>query len=332
MKPVIDQTNDPGYSILRALGERYPQMKELAKTASLDPAEWANLPDSAFAWSARRQFPIHNKEHALLSCGYRKIAASVPAEVDRSLEKAAEAYSLDMKIFEIPQVSEKLASEEFWLIPDKKRFRISSKEDVKVAESLLLEKYAQLDVEDRATAFHNLGWIARQLNVPLNPSTEKQAGFTITSTRILKDWINARKEASFGKAASVAFEKIAKEYENAPEYIVDRLHQSKLAELIHGLDKEAGLTGYYGKKLPDPIQTVFNTSKKRADMIKVGSILEDKSKLEALPLSFWEDVLGPDVAKEIAPGGVVDPGLLEQVISTLPQDIKIIVQKQLAGI
>ena len=327
---VIDQTNDPGYSTLRVLAGRFPKIQELVKTANLGPEEWSGLPDSAFAWPEKRQFPIHNREHAALSYGYRKMASMVPAGVDVILEKAADAYSIDKTVFESPVVFEKVANET-WLLPEKGRFRVTSAEDVKLAESLFLEKFSQFEAEDRAEAFINLGKAAEQYGVKLSPSTQKIAGFTITSTRILKDWINARKEASFGKAASLAFDKLASEYKNAPEYIMDQYHQVKLAEIIHKLDKDAGLTEFYGKKLPDPIQTVFNTEKKASGMVHVGSMPVDKAALAALPLEFWQDVLGPEVAKEIAPSGQVDPELLAQVLPTLPADIMALVQKQLSG-
>jgi len=60
-------------------------------------------------------------------------------------------------------------------------------------------------------------------------------------------------------------------------------------------------------------------------------MLANKQLLSSLPLTFWEDVLGPEIAQEIAPSGEVNLELLEQVLPTLPADIKATVQRQLAA-
>ena len=97
------------------------------------------------------------------------------------------------------------------------------------------------------------------------------------------------------------------------------------------LDKEAGITGYYGKKLNTPIEAVFNTDLQRKDFIKVSSALANKELLAQLPLSFWQDTLGPDIAQEIAPDGVVNMTTLEQILPTLPADLKSALEVQLAA-
>ncbi len=330
---IVDQTNDPGYATLSALVERYPRIKEMAKTANIAEDEFAGLAKEAFAWPEKRRFPIHTKEHAILSIGYLKVAASLPPEVSASLEKAARVYEIEPSIFAEPPQVKQASAPEHWLLADKKRFRVSTADDVKTAEVILLEKYAQLTVEDRAEAFHNLGVIAKKLDVKLAPSTYKLAGFTVTSTKILKDWLGARKEA----AAAVpeiqdAFAKMASAYTNVVPFMYDRASQVKLAGAIHELDQAADLEKFYGKTLPDPIQTVFNTEKISEDQMPIGTdFAVDKEDLSAVPLSFWEDLLGPEVTKEIAPDGVLDPQVLSQVIQTLPADIKAIAQKQLSG-
>lgn len=327
---MIDQTNDPGFSHLRVIVDRYPVLREMSKTAGLDPEEFTSLPDTAFAWPARRQFPIHNKEHTALSFGYSKTASALPTDVRETLEKAADVYGIDKKVFDNP-VIEKVASDETWLLPDKKRFRVAAADDVKVAEKVLTEKYAGLTVEDRAEAFLNLKKVAERFHIKLSPSTEKLAGFTVTSTKALKDWVEARKEASLrlGSMLHEAYAKMAELYTDVDPYIVDRPTQIKLAQLIHGLDKQAGLTKYYGKKLPDPIQTVFNTTKLASEMINIGGTQFDTATLESLPVTFWQDALGEDVAQEIAPAGAVNGETLKQIIPTLPADLKQILARQL---
>lgn len=332
MSRIIDQTNDPGFSHLRVVVERYPQLREMCKTANLSEAEYSELPDQAFAWPGQRKFPVHTREHVGLSVGYSKLAASLPSDVTAMLEKAAALHSIEESVFQPPEV-EKVGSTGEYLLPEKQRLCVRCAEDLPRVERVYHEKYAQLSLEDRATAGFNLVKLAEQHGVALSPSTQKLAGFTITSTREFRDWIGARKEAAvkLGSSISEAYRAIEDKYKGVSEPITDRGDQLKLAQLLHGLDKQSGVSQYYGKKIPTPIETVFNTTKLAKDFVKVGSALQNKALLQTLPLTFWQDTLGEDVAAEIAPDGQVDLAVLEQIIPTLPADLKVALETQLAA-
>jgi len=329
---IIDQTNDTGYARLKVMLMQFPEMREMTKTANVGPEEFQELPATAFAWPGRRQFPIHTREHAAMSLGYRKFASEVPREVDMMLKKAADLYEIDTKIFD--QTVTKQASQEQWLLPEKQRFRVSSADDVKLAERVLHEKYAALSVEDRTQAFYRLCKFAEQYHVPLTSATHKLAGFTITSTKILKTSMEARKIAAetLGSNLAAAYEKVAQMFDKTDPFVKDRPYQLKLASELARLDRESGVDRYYGKSIPDPVRTVFNMDKLASEHIKIGTgMLANKQLLSSLPLTFWEDVLGPEIAQEIAPTGEVNLELLEQVLPTLPADIKATVQRQLAA-
>ena len=329
---IIDQTNDTGFARLRVLMSQFPEVRGLTKTADVGPEEFQSLPDTAFAWPGRRQFPIHTKEQAVISLGYRKFASEIPQEVDMMLKKAAEVYQIDTKIFD--KTVTKQASQEQWLLPDRQRFKVASAEDVKYAVGVLHEKYATLSIEDRTQAFFRLCKFAEQYSVPLSPATHKLAGFTLTSTKTLKTWVDARKMAAenLGSNLAGAYEKVAGMFDKVEPFIKDRPYQLKLASVLAHLDRESGVDKYYGKSILDPIRTVFNMDKLASETVKIGAgMLASKQLLSALPLTFWEDALGPEIAKEIAPGGEVNVELLEQVLTTLPADIKATVQRQLSA-
>lgn len=302
----------------------------MAKTAELDENEFTDLPASAFAWESRRKFPVHNKAHTAISLGYRKVASAVPLEVDEKLKKAAAAYGIDVSMFDEPE-EVKVASDEFFLL-ESGRFRVASKDDVEYAEKALLRKYAQLTPQERAEAFTNLGKVASHFEVPLQPSTQKLAGFTVTSTQALVDWVEARQAAAeqLESSSASAYAKLAAAYKGGSPYITDRPTQVKLAALLDELDTQAGVDRYYGQSIPDPLQTVFNTEKVAADQVMIGSLMIDKAKLSGLPLSFWESLLGDDVAKEISTDGEPDIDKIAPILPTLPQDLAIVAQRQLA--
>ena len=96
----------------------------------------------------------------------------------------------------------------------------------------------------------------------------------------------------------------------------------KLSSAIDMLDNKFGLTKYYNKKLPDPLVTVFSTKVAMSSVVDMGSCTMSLDKLTKLPVSFYEDVLGADVASEISKDGTIDPGLLSDVLPTLPKDMK----------
>jgi hypothetical protein len=63
-------------------------------------------------------------------------------------------------------------------------------------------------------------------------------------------------------------------------------------------------------------------------MIDMGSCSMPSSKLSSLPVTFYSDVLGDDVADEISKDGTVDPSLLAEVLPTLPKDMKELLVKK----
>jgi len=334
MSQIIDQTSDPGFSTLRVIVERFPELQDMAKTANLDPAEFSKLPDEAFAWPGERRFPIHNAEHTALSMGYSKVASVLPSDVQETMEKAASLHGVQTEVFEKPVAIEKVASDDGeYLIPDQKRFKVSSKEDVPIAERIIHEKYSSLSVGDRTIACMQLVKVATVHKQELHPSTIKLAGLTITSTQRMRDWIEARREASIklGSALANAYDALAREFKGVEPYISDADDQVKLANALRKLDEESGLDAFYGRTILDPIQTVYNTEHPRDDFLKIGSALQNKALLASLPLSFWQDTLGEDIAAEIAPGGQVDMTILEQILPTLPADMKSALETQLAA-
>jgi hypothetical protein len=330
---IIDQTTDAGFATLRVLSAKFPAINEMAKTAELDSEEFSVLPDSAFAWPERRMFPLHNREHAVLSLAYSKVASVLPLDVRLNLEKAASLYEIDTTSLSHEEELEKDAGEEYWLLSEQRRFRVASPGDVKLAEQMVHQRYLEFTPVERAEIMQNLVKVAEHYEVPLAPSTKKFAGITLTNTRVLKDWVCARKEAAERVNSPLAktYEKIAQTFESAPEFVGDKQYQVKLAALLHDLDQQAGITRHYGRKLLDPIQTVWNTDKIAAQCLNIAGKTFDKNMLSSLPVSFWKDAIGDDFAAEIAPGGQVDPTALEQIIATLPNDLKASLATNLAA-
>src|SRR6266542_3572459 len=186
---VIDQFRDPTFAVFVNLTRDRPALAEEVKEAELNEAELDQLPDTAFAWPEKRAFPIHTREHTVFSRVYREKEAGVPNHVDRTLKDACEIYQIPEDLFARTKTATAADSPDDYLLPDLKRLRVKTAADVKVAEQKLLDGYTRLSVEHRALASRRLLDKAAAFRVPLHPLMRKLAGFTISSTQTLKDWI-----------------------------------------------------------------------------------------------------------------------------------------------
>jgi len=134
--------------------------------------------------------------------------------------------------------------------------------------------------------------------------------------------------AQQAQKVAAAFDKLADDLRRSPPYIQDRPSLVKLAAAIDTLDRLAGLEQHYDRKLPDPLQTVFNTEKVAMEMVDVAGMQVPVDTLMQLPPEIWEQVDMPELA-EIAQAG--DPVMFKQVFDTMPLDIKVVLQAQLGG-
>lgn len=328
---VIDQFRDPSLALLVHLTADRPRVVERVKEAEVNPDELETLPDTAFAWPEKRAFPIHSAEHTAMSRVYREnLRGPVPPHVDVTLKEASDMYGLSDEMFARPKLAAVADDPEDYLLPDIKRVPVRTAEQVKVAEEKLLAGYQKLSVEHRALACRRLMEKAAHFGVKLDPKMHKLAGFTVTSTRVLKDWLEARKEAAVSPEHKEAFQKLADAVRRLPAEVRDRTEQVKIAEVINELDKKAGLAKHYGRRLPDPLETVFNTEKIAGEGIDLGGKFVPMSRLASYPATFYGDVLGDDIVREASDGrGGVDPHKLAMILETLPRDMKNILAQQI---
>lgn len=330
MTSVVDQFSDPSFGFLVRQIKAMPELEPRVKNASIEAGEADDLPSSAFAWPDQRKFPIHTAEQAALSFAYSKLASAIPAEVETNLKNALEVYGVPLDIF---KTTEKVAAldDDAYLLPDMKLFPVTDAASVKYAEQRVLSQITKFSLENRALVCGNLVKKADHFKVDLHPEVLKLAGFVVSSTAQVRDWLSARSaalpvEKHLYKAA---YEALAEGLKNLPSESTDRPGLLKLAAAIADLDEQAGLDRHYDRKLPDPLQTVFNTHKVAAEMVDLNGTMVPLSKLAALPATFWEDLGGRELSDELCPGGKMDNSKLAMIVDTLPLDLKVILRSQL---
>lgn len=317
----MDQFTDPVMAhLMRRVADR-PKLAAAVQDIDVDPSEREALPGSAFAWSEKRAFPIHSREHALLSRTYREGVPNVPAYVDRAIKDACEVYGIDDALFARSKVAAAVPADEF-LLPDIRRLRVKEAADVGTAEERLRNEGGRLSIEHRALASRRLVEKAASFGVGLRTEIHKMAGLVATSRQSLVDWLEARREAA-PAAHKDGFQKLATAVKRLPAELRDRAQQVKLAQAIGELDELAGLTHHYNKRLPDPLMTVFNTEKIAGPGMTLAGRFIPMDRVASYPSTFYADVLGPDIIREASDAsGHVDHHRLAAVLETLPTDMQ----------
>jgi len=319
--PVIDQFHDPSFKLLHGLIHAFPEAEGHIKTASIDESENAGRSSSAFAWPARRLFPIDSPEQAALSYLYMTKQASVPAVVRMECEKALRLYGVDIATG-LTKTAAAPTREPYYLLPEIKRFEIRNQESIKLAAEAILTHQKQLDANSRAQACTRLVKKAMEHNVELPMGIYKMAGLTASHAPRLKDWLRARAEATVEPTIKKAYLKMAEALDRADGYITDREDLIKVAGVIGELDEAAGLTKFYDRSLPDPMNTVFNTDKISEETLTVAGKPVPMSTLLALPPEVYGDIFGDDLAAEFIQDGEVDPEMLKVILPTVPLDLQ----------
>lgn len=326
---VHDQFHDPALSRLANTLQTMPELEDYVKTASMDSAEIEMLPDTAFGWPEERRFPLHSAEHAALSYAYSKTASEkIPAFVASNIKKAMDVYGVPEKLF----VTVKIASvenPEDWLCPDLKLFSVKTASEIPVAQNAFLAEYEKLDVPHRKMAAQNLVKRAQVFGKAVHPLVSKVAGMTVSHIPTLREWVSARAAAAVKEEHKSAYQKFAAELQQLPEESRDCHALMKIAQGLGELDQRAQLERYYDRKLPDPLLSVFNTEKIAEDTIDIEGMMVPLRKLQSLPATFWEDLGGPELKNELAPGGKLDPAKIKTVVATLPMDLKRVIKAQL---
>jgi hypothetical protein len=325
----VDQFSDPVMAhLVRRVADR-PKLAAAIQDFDVDPAERETLPNTAFAWPEKRAFPIHNRDHAMMSRVYRENLPDVPEYVDRALKEACEVYQIDDALYARPKIAAAPPPADEYLLPDIQRLRVVDADGVKLAEERLRVEGSRLSIPHRALASRRLVEKAAFHGVRLRPEIHKMAGMVVTARQPLVDWLEARREAAPVEHKS-GFEKLAHAAKRLPEELRDRDQQVKLAEAIGELDELAGLDRHYGKRLPDPLMTVFNTQKVAGPGVTLAGRFVPMDRVAAYPSSFYSDVLGPDIIREASDSaGQLDPYKLAAVLGTLPVDMQRMLSAQM---
>ncbi len=274
------------------------------------------LPASCYADTLNREYPIDSPASAIQSMSYATKTAGVSPHVIGRIQKALDIYGVSVPRPEIVKEAAQV-EEVVYILPEYKKLPIRRAEDVKLAEDALLRNKSKLKSDTLAMASNTLVKVAGANNMNVSPDILQLAGLTMSDLVKTADWIEARGNITGNRV----FYKLADRV-RSNEGPKNRSDLVKLSSAIDKLDKMHNIDNLYGKKIPNPLETVFSTKVAMEKVVDLGSKQVPLSELLKKPVSFYQDVLGEDIAEEISDGDSVDPQSLAEVLPTLPSDMK----------
>ena len=276
----------------------------------------SGLPNTCFADTANRKYRIDSPANAYESMSYAIKTAGVEPHVIGRIKKALDLYGVEPPV---PELTKEAAAfeEVVYVLPEYNKLPVKTAADIKLAEDAVLRNRSKLKTTTLANACNRLVKLAGKNGMEVSPDTMQLAGLTQCDVEKTASWIEARGNITNNRT----FYKLADRV-RGPGGPTSRADLVKLSSAVDQLDRKFGLDRYYNKKLPDPLQTVFSTKIAMSAVVDMGSCSMPLSTLAKLPVSFYSDVLGDDVADEITKDGKVDEGLLAEIVPTLPKDMK----------
>ena len=318
MQKLTDQNCDPSFRKLASILKGYSaEVAELIKTASVDPEICSSLPDTAFADQNGRRFPINSAADASLSYLYAS-QEGVPESIKLAVQGALNLYGVT-----IPTVKVAAAPDEkFYLLPNQKRWAVENVETVKLAAAAI-ERESALPVTERVSAAVRLMTKAAQLNVPVSATIEKLAGCVRSDLNITREWLEARSMAASSPEYTNAYRAMADKLATVKlAESTDRSSLIKLAQAISDLDEKADVVKYYNRALPDPVLTVFNTTKLAREEVNVAGRPVEMAQLLSVPSDLYGDIFGSEFESDISSNGDIDPDALGRELPTMPRDLQ----------
>jgi hypothetical protein len=324
------------------------KLPDFVKSAAIDRDAIAQLPPTAFADPAHRQFPCHTRADTFLSYAYfLKNASQLDGSTRRvaweNLRKFAHHWAIFMECEKLQRAHEKQASSDLDAMPNGKFAIVEEYNDetyralpllngdcVKAAAEHLAEfkdryplswrQAAAERVLSAATEFGveppHLGYLHKAARRNTSSSTDIARGMLDRALLINKEHRGEDEQVKFAQAARVMADAHG-----------DVLLSEKAALLIDQFDEHYNLRRYYARGLPAPEEICFSsvTAKEASDLrdtlitMANGEIFS-KAALEQAGLTPYR-ALGDDFVKEISDGlSGVSIDKIASLVPTLPRD------------
>ena len=325
---MVDQNTDTTFATLRSLITTYPVLSEHIKTAQVGEDVRSSLPESAFADRLNRMFPVHTPADAILSKAYATKVANLADSVMAEIDTALSMYGVSDDIFSTPKIAHSQVEEPLYLVESQKKLAMYSNTPIASAEEALKRNQVKLSTYSLTDGALKIVREAHRRGDDVSSWTLKYAGLVQCDPQETSLWLEARALKAPSNNLSEAYTKLACVANNI-DTSLGRDDLIKLANAVRGLDNQAGFSKYYGKNMPDPIATIFNTKVAMQPVMDLAGTSVPVEKLVAVSPETYGDILGSDIVEEITQEGELVPDALTEILETLPADMKKSLVKEL---
>lgn len=316
----VDIYSDEQQLMLRSVNKTFPRAVETAKTASLAPT--TDLHEQAFGCPHTRTFPLHTREHAIMSHAYAVKQAAVSEDTRQRITHALQVYDVDMELF--THATTKQANAAHHLLPQQS-MGLHSPDHVYAACEVLQEKYAA----NKDVKFPQMVEMSRRLvdaagghamDVHTLPTqVQKHAGYGACDVGRLLDWVDARVACSSiehrGTYLKIA-EVVTAECPRSG-IIDDAKTLSKIASALYDVDQLSGVTSLYGHRMTSPVDAVYTLIKTGEETCTLAGTKYPLSKVLSLPDDVIDEFCGEGACET-----KTDPTAFKSMMETVPADIQ----------
>ena len=335
----MDITSDSTHSVFFRIFEGAPKYVAEAEVPTKEAAD--RLPDSLFADSFNRRYPIDSKAATWLSAAYFAKTAEddgygvVTKEyVENRIKEAADRYGNREDVDKVmeklrakPVVKKASDDESNYGWPKERKYPMFDERGVKLACSYFDENAYNYPPTMRHTIAKNIMRKCAEYGMLPTRTVRVEAGSGLN----LRDSIGA---ALVDRIRACTNEKSAELLRATSEMLMhidsgDMFHEMsvKMAEALEEFDIDNGFHRMYNARFESPAAIFFGLSVKAAadrveDTVVLGKDAFSITKLAELPLEVFTSCLGEDFGERVKSAEGIDRGKLADELHSLPMPDK----------
>lgn len=359
---MIDIHNDNNLETLLKIAKEEPLPDFVKQSDASLLATPADLPKEAFALESKRLYPMFDKASTWLSSRYfTKFAKEIPeptrSVVGSKLKKACELFGAEWPAAKKPEPEMVKLAESDYAMVEKFEDKSVVKYPVNTKEATE-RSIAQFGGE---CALYPPRWRQKTADTLLKKAGEFKINVHASSP--VHKYTCRTKSPETIKMAMHLRASYTKSHEFSTLYrglIEKSAHEDAgaIIDTVEFLDKSSGLARYWDNGIPDPYLSVYKRAeeeKKDADKdLKIEAVKGDcedgcdeteakhasqsivlaernvpLSQLTQMPLEWYSDLLGEDIAKEMEDGNEIDEEKLKIILTSLPRPSQLLVVNNL---
>ena len=310
----------------------------LVNGALVDEKDAEDLPDTSFADTVNRRFPLTDKANTWASAGYFAKTASdmgysnlERSSVEWRIKKAAATYGISKDVDEImakvtyvPQEKKAEFDPSCYCDPEHRGFPVFDKEGAEMANRFFEKHAYKYGHERRKTIAKNIMKKSAEYGVKVAEQVRISAGEGFPNREALAEHLLFRANELMERGTYKMAEELCKFASEICMCSDEDLFRNKdgLFDAISGMDEITGIDDCYGRKFCAPEEIVFDITpdsmkEVMEDAVPMGGDTFSAKALADLPRALFEKVLPKGMVDGMMEGGKISPKKLSVTIISL---------------